>query len=138
MAGKKQKILGRDDFFKMLLVEVPELGGSIYMKSLGGKNLLRYKERIEQLEKTNPEIDAYNALELMAFLVSLVACDETGTAIFTEEDAKLLAETNMFVLQRLSTKALEVSGLPTSAIEEVNSHLKNASKDSSTTTSQEN
>jgi hypothetical protein len=127
------KMLGRDDFlnFEKELVEVPELEGSVYIRDLGGKSLLKYKERIDELSKINLELDVYNSIEIMSLLVSLTACDENDNLIFTEDDVKKLSEKNLFVLMRLSTKALEVSGMSQNVINEVTSKLKNAPQDSS-------
>lgn len=135
MNPKKTKILSKGDFFafKKELVEVPELDGSVYVKELGGKSLLTYRERIEDLQKVSSELDEKNSLELMALLVSLTACDEEGDLIFSETDVKKLADTHIGVLLRLSTKALEVSGMGKAVIDEVADNLKNAQADSSTT-----
>jgi len=131
---KRTKMLTREDFLSVRkeLVEVPELGGSVYVKELGGKSLLKYKERIEKLQEENPELDESNSLELMALLVSLTVCDKDGNLLFSESDVKKLAENHINVLIRLSTKALEMIGMSNTQIQEVQSKLPNARVDSST------
>ncbi len=129
------KILSRDDFLsiKKEIVEVPELGGSIYIKELGGKSLLQYREKIEEFQRQDTELNESNSLDLMALLVSLTACDKEGNLIFSEKDVRLLAESHIGVLIRLSTKALEMTGLEKDAIQEVSANLKNVQTDSSIT-----
>lgn len=131
----KIKILRRDDFLSIRkeLVEVPELGGSVYIRELGGKGLLQYREKIEEFQKQSPELNESNSLDLMALLISLTACDKEGNLIFSEKDVKNLAETHIGVLMRLSTKALQMTGLGNDAIQEVSANLKNAQADSSIT-----
>jgi hypothetical protein len=135
----KKKVLGREALLsasknlKKELVEVPELGGSIYIRELSGKQLFQYNERIESLQKVTPELTPSSSLELVSLLVSLSACDEAGNLLFTEEDVKELSNNSFSVLMRLMKKALELSGINPKAIGEVADNLKNAQKDSSTT-----
>jgi hypothetical protein len=134
----KKKVLGREAFLsassklRKELVDVPELGGSIYIRELSGKQLLQYNERIESLQKANPELTPSSSLELICLMVSLVACDEEGNLLFTEEDVKALMDNSFVVLNRLAQKALELSGINPKAVAEVTDNLKNV-KDSSTT-----
>jgi hypothetical protein len=135
----KKKLLTREAFLsasKQLnkeLVMLPELGGSVYVRELSGKQLLEYNERIEKLQKDNPELTPSSSLELMCLLVSLVTCDDEGNLLFTEEDVKELGNNSFAVLSRLTSKALELSGINPKAIDEVLSNLPNEKKDSSTT-----
>jgi hypothetical protein len=131
----KAKTLSRNDFLNLNteLVEVPELGGNVYVKELNGLSLLKFRDKVAELEKISPEVNTYNSTKLMALLVSLTACDENGNPIFTEDDANKLVDINLLVLRRLSEKAMDVSGVPNAIISEVSSNLKNAQPDSSTT-----
>lgn len=134
----KKRILNRNDFLssskklKRELVYLPELGGSVYIRELSGKQLLEYNEFVEKLQKESPELTPSNSLELVATLVSLVAVDENGDPLFTREDVKSLMDNSFVSLTTLANKALELSGLSKS-LEEVKDNLKKAGTDSSFT-----
>jgi hypothetical protein len=128
------KVLNRSDFLniKTDIVEVPELGGNVYVRELNGLSLLKFRDGISELEKVSPDINNYTSARSMALLVSLTACDENGNLIFTQEDANRLVDTNLVVLRRLAEKAMQVSNVPSAISSEVSSNLKNAQADSST------
>ncbi len=133
------KVLSRTAFlkavnkFKRELVELPELGGAVYVSELDGAGLLSFNERVNELKlKGKKKISHSTSIEMMAYLVSLSVCDENGERLFTEKDAKILARTNLIALLALSTKAMELSGMNSAAVNEVKSQLKKVRKKSST------
>lgn len=126
-----EKILGRNDFLsvtdnrKRELVPVPSLGGSVFIGELFGEQIVIFNERIRQLkERGLKEVTPETSISLMALLVSMSACDEGGEPLFTEADVTRLARSNVADLLTLSTKAMEISGLGSRAIEEVKENLK--------------
>lgn len=133
----KKTILGKDAFMnaasklKRVLVELPELKGSVYVREMTGSQLLRYNEKVQSLQKENPELTPVASLELIALMVSFTVCDEAGNLLFTEEDVKSLAENSFGVLLKLSNEALRISGLGNAA-NEIQEQLKNAQTSSST------
>jgi hypothetical protein len=134
--GHAKKVLGRDAFLASsisLKKEPVELAnGIVYIRELSGKGLLDYREKIEALQKINPEITPSSSIELMASLVAMTACDETGNLLFTEDDVKQLMEGSLADLLTLSKKALSLSGVPQNVIDEVAVNLKNAPISSTT------
>lgn len=132
------KALGREALLstqtlKREPVDVPEVGGVIWVRALSGKGWLQYNARIEALGKTT-ELDAVKAISIMCYLISLTACDESGALLFTEEDAERLAENSFTVLERLADKALELSGLSKELRKAVADELKKAPAASGRTT----
>jgi len=113
------KILGRDDllssnYLKRELVEFPDLGVSVYMREFSSAQVLQFNARIKEyrqngIKETTPEID----LDLMTFAISLSACDENGNLLFSsEEEAKQLKDSfGITLIDALSTKALDISGV---------------------------
>lgn len=128
----KDAFLGQSNSLRKDVCDLPELGGSVWVRELGGKSLLVYNERIKQLQKDGSEVSPSQALDLMALLISLTVCDEDGNLMFTESDVARLAESGISTLFTLSEKAMEVSGISTAAIAEVTSNLKNAQTSAST------
>jgi hypothetical protein len=133
------KVLSRADFIaatqmKREAVPVPELGGTVFVSQLYAAQLLDYNEYIQQLKKDGAdEITPSTSLALMARLVSLAACDENGIPLFTEGDVKELVKSHPGVLLALSTKAMELSGLSTDAVNEVAEQLKKNQNNASST-----
>jgi hypothetical protein len=130
-------MLTRGDFLsnnlKCELVEVPELDGSVYVRELSARQLMLFRDRVEVLQKVNPELTVSSGLELMALVLSLSVCDESGTPLFTEADANGLADGKFSVLLNLSTKAMEMSGISSALASGVAVDLKNARTSSSAT-----
>lgn len=131
-----KKYLNRESFLtsstnlKREKVELEE--GTVYVRELSGRALLEYNEKIEELKKVNPELTTSNSLELIALLVSKSACDEKGNLLFNKDDVEALMNNSMSTLKTLAEKAMEVSGLSQSKIDEVNKQLKNAAPSAST------
>lgn len=138
------KILSRADFIaatqmKREAVQVPELGGVVFINQLYAAQLLDYNDYIQQLKADGVnEINPSTSLSLMARLVSLAACDENGIPLFTEADVKELVKSHPGVLLALSTKAMELSGLSNDAVMEVAEQLKKNQTDASSINSPRN
>jgi len=126
MTLNKNDFLNATSKLKKELVELPEMGGSVYVREMSGIQLLTYNERVLELQKNSKEITPVVSVALMALLVSMTVSDEDGNLLFTEADAKALAQNSLSVLIKLSTKALEVAGLNKAVIDEVKSNLGNA------------
>lgn len=92
--------------------EVPEWGGSIYLKSMSVGEIelyQRYAQKMEDAAEPN----------LVAFLVTLVACDEKGTRLFSgQEDVVKLAAKSGKVISRIAEAATKLNGLGEDAFEE--------------------
>lgn len=138
------RVLTREDFLakskslQLKPFEVPELGGTVYLRELSGGQLLDYNERIQKLQAVNSEISPATSIELMALLISFSACGEDGSPLFTEADVKALAENSLGMILRLSRQILEVSGVDSKAIAEVISNLKKAQTGTSVSGSRRN
>lgn len=135
MAKKTTKILTKADLLTSNLksdyCELPELGGKVLVRSLSGKSLLAYNERIKALG-SNAEIDGEASMKLMAYMISLTVIAQDGSLMFTEDEAYQLADGNLSVMLTLAEKAMELSGVSTVAIAEVKDKLKNGMTSSST------
>lgn len=132
----KKHMLTKDAFLKNIslrkvVCDLPEIGGSVTVRELSGRSLLAYNERIKKMGETT-EIGETQSLDLMALLISLTVINDDGTLMFTEDEAKQLADGSLTTMLMLSQKAMEVSGINTEAIAEVTNKLKNARTSSST------
>lgn len=106
------------------LVEVPEWGGSLYVRSLSGKerddfeiSMLRGKGRKQTVNLAN----------LRAKLCVLVCVDgpdvHTAKPVFKPQDAAWLGQKSAQALQRVFVVAQRLSGLTDDDVEELTSDL---------------
>jgi hypothetical protein len=109
--GLRDIILAADDR-KRTLLDVPEWDGvRITLRSMTAAQNEAYVTRVIQEKRTD-------AREL---LISLTACNDDGTLIFSEDDVKKLGEKDDQVIQRVFEAAQAVNGLgkkPSQAKEE--------------------
>lgn len=89
-------------------VEVPEWGGSLYVKSLTGAERDWLEMSIFQEKKTDTNANMKN---FRAKLASLSICDEKGERLFTDKDIDVLAGKSAIALQRIFNIAQKLSGL---------------------------
>lgn len=130
------RILSRDDFLsgthlKRELVDVPELGGAVYLRELSTPQLLLLRERMNQARGADGRIDDVHSLQMMAFVLSLSACDDTGAPLFTVEDLEPLMHNKISVLERLGNQVLAISGIDLDVAAVANNLKKNQTPSSS-------
>lgn len=108
----KGDLISRDNL-KKELVEITELGGSVYLRELSTEKMIFYNSRIADMKSnvSGDEVTPQQSMELMTLLVSLSACDEAGQLLFTEEEARSLMQNSINVVTFLGTEVLRISGL---------------------------
>lgn len=126
---KKQLLLPKMEFVEL----DSTTGAGLYVKELGGKALLAYREKVKQMqdEIVDGEPNFSQSIELMTELVLKTACNADGTPYFTREEVDLLADTSLVKLQALANFAMDVSGI-NAKTKEVAANLKNDENSSST------
>jgi hypothetical protein len=92
MALSKSAILAADDS-KKIEVDVPEWGGSVFIKVMSGTERDRFESEFVG--------DKKNVDMVRAKLVSKCLCDEDGDRLFSEEEVPQLGEKSAAVLDRL-------------------------------------
>lgn len=110
------KVLGKADLLKAnlkrVLVPVPELGASLWMQEMTAEHVIEFKKFIDKLRADgNKETTLEQDVELMTLVISFSACDENGSLLFSQEEARGLMRNNLNVLMELGNKALELSGV---------------------------
>ena len=111
------KILGKNDLLlgenlRRELVEVPDLDASIWMRQMSAVEVVEFKKYIDGMKSEGvTETTIEQDVEIMAFIISLSACDENGELLFAPEEAKRLTRNDINLLTYLGTKALEISRL---------------------------
>lgn len=108
----RDSILKADDLKKQL-VEVPEWGGSVYVRTLTGTERDNFEQSIIEAP------GKMNMANLRARLVSKVLVDDKGQRLFTNADAVELGTKSASALDRIFTIAQKMNGMSTADVEEM-------------------
>lgn len=102
----KEQILAASDC-KVESVEVPEWGGTVYMRSMTGNARDEIEERINDAQETDGTL-----VGLRAAFVAASLCDQDGQSLdFDEDEVDQLGEKNAAALNRLADVAQRLSGI---------------------------
>jgi len=110
-------------------VEVPEWGGSVFVKGLSGKERDEYQVSIMQKNGKNYDVNFKNATVKL-----VVACvvDKEGKRLFETADIDILSSKSGKALNRLYEVATRVSGLSPDDVDELVKNSEAIPSDSST------
>ncbi len=89
-------------------IEVPELGGSVLVRSLSGREV----DQIVRLESSGTE-----SVSVQAKIVRLAVCDTEGKPIFADEDEEKIAALPFAAIARIAKAISEASGLTKQAVD---------------------
>lgn len=112
----RDQIMAADDL-KRELVEVPEWGGSVYIRSLTGAERDKFEADVNGSKRNSTELNLQN---LRARLVALTLVDSEGKRMFRSPDEiQMLGSKSATALIRCFDKARELSGMTASDVEEL-------------------
>jgi hypothetical protein len=94
-------------------VEVPELGGTLYVAKFSARDRDRFEEIV-----TGGVPGKVNLRNVRAQVVVLLCVKEDGTRLFDEGDAEWIGELESEAVQRIVDAGFRLNGLGTNAIEE--------------------
>lgn len=125
----RDMILQADDLRKELL-EVPEWGGSVYVRGMTGTE--RDKLESSMLEQRGKS-QKMNLANVRARMAAMTLCDETGKLLFTEADVRALGTKSAAALQRVFEAAQRLSGLTQQDIDDITQEMEENPFDDSVT-----
>ena len=99
-----ENILAAEDF-RYAVVDCPEWGGSVRVRSLSGGQRTVITQRVQDK----------NTEDLEEMLVVMACVNEDGTRIFTNKDIEALKKKSAAVTSRIAKKVMEISGIGTEA-----------------------
>jgi hypothetical protein len=110
--------LGREVLLRSVLktvcVEVPEWEGDIYLRQMSGTQTMAFTALGAAID---PKADPGAALRLAAWVLTATWVDDGGSQVLTANDIDdLLATQTADVINRLATRAMQISGLAPDAI----------------------
>jgi hypothetical protein len=125
----KRKILLQKGKLERTLVDVPELGGSIWVQEMSAEQRDRFDDWILR-EGKDPS-------ELRARIVSLCSVDENGKRLFTDLDIPDLKTLPSKAIGRISSQAFRMSGLSEEAVAGIEKNSEAVPNDDSSSDSAE-
>jgi hypothetical protein len=135
MTKKTTKFMGREALlspfssYKREILKFED-GNTVYVRELSGKTLLEFQNMSKKFEGRIPTGE--EAMNVVAFTVIHSLCDEKGNLFLTEADMETVLEYPFSFLNKVSEKALELSGVDIAKAKEVAANLKNAEQSPST------
>lgn len=125
----REELLERGKKLRKELVELPELGGAVYVRELAGWERDAFEASLMQQVGNTYVMKLKNA---RARLAALSICDENGKRLFSEKDAQELGKISAAALDRIFEAASRLSRIGEEELEELKKGLKGAqSADSS-------
>jgi hypothetical protein len=121
MALDRQSILASAPVFPRELVNVPEWGGDVWVRTLSASE----RDQLEmQWEKTK-------RVHFRARLVYYCCCDENGKDLFREEDVPVLGAKSTTAVARICDVAFRLNKFTREDIEELEKNSQNGQADAS-------
>lgn len=117
----KAAILAANDI-KRELIEIPEWGGSVYIKELSAAERGRYLKALYVLSKQGEDAIVAHG---QATLAAHVVVDETGQRLFSDAEIPVLAARNAAALVRIEKASAKLNLLSTNLDADVEAEAKN-------------
>lgn len=121
-------ILAKDDR-RYKIVEVPEWGGKVRVRSLSGQERDKFEASSVKVRGNKREENFEN---FRARLVALSVVDNSGLRLFPDAQIPHLGQKNAAALQRVFNVATELNGMSDADVEELTESFDEAPDESST------
>jgi hypothetical protein len=115
MSLSREAILQAQDI-QIEEVQVPEWGGSVYVKGMTGTERDAFEMSIVRTKGKSTEINMNN---IRAKLAASAICNEQGARLFTDADVKALGGKSAAALQRVFEVAQRLSGIGDEDVKEL-------------------
>ena len=122
----RDSILEADDSV-MELVDVPEWGGSVYVRGIGARERDKYENECLEGRGKNREFAIKN---VRARLCVLAVCNEAGERLFKDTDANRLGQKSAAAVDRVFDVAQRLGGFTDADVEELAKNLDETPGDS--------
>lgn len=115
----REDILGAQDI-EIEEVNVPEWGGSVFVKGMTGTERDRFEASIVEQRGKDTKV---NMVNIRAKLASETICDKEGVRLFSIKDAKALGKKSASALQRVFDVAQRLSGITGDDLDELSEEM---------------
>jgi len=100
---------------KLEPLEIPEWGGTIYIRTITGGE----RDGVEYALSEDPKTGNRRQQNFRAYFVSLVACDESGKRLFKNQDIPALAQKSGAAIERIVDAGLKLNNFKAADVEEM-------------------
>lgn len=127
----REQIQNAQDF-KKESVEVPEWGGTVYIRTMTAGHFDAYQIRAMESRGVDDALNPQAIRDARVILISYTLCDASGDLLFDDEEGiEILRQKDGLVIDRLSEKAMAINGLSEAAIEDAKKNLDSTLQDDS-------
>ncbi len=113
MALTREQIKAKRGVRPRVALEVPELGGTVYVAKFSAKD----RDRFEQIV-TGGKVGGVNLDNVRARFVAMVCVNEDGTRMFEDADADWIGELDTDIVQTIVDAGFKLNGIGGNAVEE--------------------
>lgn len=118
----REQILQAQDISAQL-VEVPEWGGSVWVRGLNGVERDDYEATLIKGRGRNRDVNLHNMRAKLVARACVVSEEANAGRLFSDEDAAVLAKKSAAALERVFSVAQRLSGLTEADVEELSKDL---------------
>ena len=124
----KSTLLTRDQILQARditaqLVEVPEWGGSVWVRGLTGSERDDYEASLIKGRGRNRDVNLHNMRAKLVCRACVISDEPEAGRVFSDDDAGVLAKKSAAALERVFTVAQKLSGLTEADVEELSKEL---------------
>ena len=117
MILNREQILAQKNF-GIKEIEVPELGGNVYIRKWSGKDRAKFLQASISVDGGSVDVKYEKIFDNMSLAVALSLCDETGARMFNDDEVELINELNSDAIQSIYQSALELNSLIQKSLQE--------------------
>lgn len=108
----REKLLGAGSAFKLGEIEIPELGGKVFLRVISSRERDQLESEISAGSKSG------NLSNIRAKLVVRSLCDDTGKRLFTDADVELVGDMPAPMIGMLFEACARHNGMTGGAVED--------------------
>ena len=128
----KESILSADDL-TMEEVEIPEWGGSVWVKALTGTQRDKYEQSMLDMRRVGQKTVVKPTMtNAKAQLAVQCVVDEAGVRLFDNNDARALGDKSACALNTIADVAMRLSGMTEQDLKDLEGNSETAPDDDST------
>lgn len=131
MVLKRDQILAADDL-KTELVNVPEWGGEVCIKSLTGKERDKFEASMMKIGKNGKPEQNMENLRARLVVLTCIDPDDSNLPLFTDKDIEALGAKSAHALDRVFSAAQKLNGFTQEDVEALAEGFGNGQSEDST------
>jgi hypothetical protein len=125
MLTRLQMLSANDTVIHLKSIDIPEWGGSVFLRVLSGRQRERFEASVGKGNETN----------LRGLFAMLCVCEEDGKPVFGEQDIAALGEKSSMALDRIYKAGIRLNAIGKEGIDTLEKNSEAATSDATPTAS---